>query len=132
MMDRNKKQITLLWIPGHMGIPGNKQADEEAKAALDDDIQQNEEWLKTETTKIRKERWRNRNSNMKGREIEHEYDRNTRSMTRREQVVISRQRTGYTRATHGPRMNGRPTVPFLRQPTTFYGTAQKLNRPKER
>jgi hypothetical protein len=47
-----------------MGIPGNEQADEEAKAALDDDIQQNEEyppkdlekWLKTETKKIRKER----------------------------------------------------------------------------
>jgi hypothetical protein len=46
-----------------MGIPGNKQADEEAKAALDDDIQQNEKyppkdlvkWLKTETTKISKE-----------------------------------------------------------------------------
>jgi hypothetical protein len=25
-----------------MGIPGNEQADEEAKAVLDDDIQQNE------------------------------------------------------------------------------------------
>jgi ribonuclease HI len=67
MMDRHRKQITLLWVPGHMGIPGNEQADEEAKAALDDDIQQNyeyslkdlEKWLKTETTKIRKERWRN-------------------------------------------------------------------------
>jgi ribonuclease HI len=66
-MDRFKKQITLLWVPGHMGIPGNKQADEEAKAALDDNIQQNEEhppkdlekWLKTGTTKIKKERWRN-------------------------------------------------------------------------
>jgi ribonuclease HI len=38
MMDRNRKQITLLWVPGHMGIPGNELADEEAKAALDDDI----------------------------------------------------------------------------------------------
>jgi hypothetical protein len=61
-MDPNKKQITLLWVPGHMNIPENEQVDEEAKAALDDDIQQNEEyppedlekWLKTETTKIRK------------------------------------------------------------------------------
>jgi hypothetical protein len=74
-MDRNRKQITLLWVP----------ADEEAKAALDDDIQQNEEyppkdlenWFKTETTKIRKERWRNGSNNMKGRKIEHEYDGDT-------------------------------------------------------
>jgi ribonuclease HI len=43
MMDELKKQITLLWVPGHMSIPGNEQADEDAKAALDDDIQQNEE-----------------------------------------------------------------------------------------
>jgi ribonuclease HI len=102
MMDRNENQITLLWVPGHMGIPGNEQADEEAKAALDDDVQQNEEypskdlekWFKTETTKITKERLRNGSNNMKGRKIEHEYDGDTRGMTRREQVVISRLRTG--------------------------------------
>jgi ribonuclease HI len=44
VMQRLKKQITLLWIPGHMGIPGNEQTDEEAKEALDDDKQQNEEY----------------------------------------------------------------------------------------
>jgi hypothetical protein len=52
----------------------------ETKAALDNDIQQNEEYppkdlekrLKTKTTKIRKERWRKGNNNMKGRKIEHE------------------------------------------------------------
>jgi ribonuclease HI len=44
MMDRLKKQITFLWIPGHMGIPGNEQADEKTKAALDDDLEQNEEY----------------------------------------------------------------------------------------
>jgi hypothetical protein len=68
-----------------MGIPGNEQADEEAKAVLDDDIQQNEEyppkdlekWLKTETTKIRKEQWRHGSNKMKGRKIEHEYDGDT-------------------------------------------------------
>jgi hypothetical protein len=92
-----------------MGITENEQADEEAKEALDDDEQQNEEyplkdlekWLKTETTKIRKDRWRNRSNNMKGRKIEHEYAGYTRGMTRKDQMVISRLRTGYTRATHG-------------------------------
>jgi hypothetical protein len=59
---------------------------------MDDDLQQIEEyptkylekWLKTETTKIRKERWRNGSNNMKGRKIEHEYNGGTRGMTRRE------------------------------------------------
>jgi hypothetical protein len=54
----------------------------------------------------RKERWRNGSNNMKGRRIEHKFDGDTRGMTRREQVVISRLRKGYTRATHGLRMNG--------------------------
>jgi hypothetical protein len=59
-----RDKVIITDSPGHMGIPGNEQADEEAKAAMDDDIQQNEEypskdlekWLKTETTKIRKKR----------------------------------------------------------------------------
>jgi hypothetical protein len=51
---------------------------------------------------------------MKGKKIEHEYDGDTRGVTRRKLVVISRLRTGYTRATHGPRMNGitDPQCPF--------------------
>jgi hypothetical protein len=51
---------------------------------------------------------------MKERKAEHKYDGETRGMTRREQVVISRLRTGYTRANHGPRMNGiiNPQCPF--------------------
>jgi hypothetical protein len=94
-----------------MGIPGNEQADDEAKAALDDDLQQNEE---AETTNERKARWRNGSNNMKGKKTENKYDGDTRGRTRREQVVVSRLRTGYTRATHGPRMNGitNPQYPF--------------------
>jgi hypothetical protein len=126
MMDRNKKQITLLWVPGHMGIPGNEQADEEAKAALDVNIQQNEEyppkdlekWLKTETTKIRKERWRNGSNHMKGRKIEHGYDGDTRhdekgtggNLQTENEIYESYPWTTNER-------NHRPTVPFLRHRT---------------
>jgi hypothetical protein len=56
MMDRLKKQITLMWVPGHMSIPRNEQADEEAKAALDDDTQQNEKYLPKRSRKIVKNR----------------------------------------------------------------------------
>jgi ribonuclease HI len=122
MIDRLKKRITLLWVPGHMSIPGNEKADEEAKAALEDDLNQNEEyppkdlenWIKTETTQNIKEQWKNGTNNMKERKAEHKYDGDTRGMTRREQVVFSRLGTGYTRATHGPRMNGinNPQCPF--------------------
>jgi hypothetical protein len=124
MMDRFKKQITLLWVPRHMDITGNKQADEEAKAAVDTNEdtppKDLEKWLKTETKKIRKDQWRNGSNNMIGRKIEHECVGDRRGMTRREQVVISRLRTGYTRATHGPRMNGitNPQCPFCNPGTT--------------
>jgi hypothetical protein len=54
-----------------MGIPGNEQAEEEVKTALDKKYSPKdlEKWLKTETTKIRKERWRNGSNNMQERKI---------------------------------------------------------------
>ena len=33
LMSRNRKEITMVWIPGHMGIEGNERADAEAKKA---------------------------------------------------------------------------------------------------
>jgi inner membrane protein involved in colicin E2 resistance len=99
---RNKKQIILLWVPGHMCIPGNEQADEEAKAALDDDIQQTESLKRSrkmvKNRNDRKERWGNGSNNMKGRMIEYEYDGDKRGMTTNER-------------------NHRPTMPFLRHRT---------------
>jgi ribonuclease HI len=38
LLDEEREKVTLLWVPGHMGIPGNEIADEEAKAALQHDF----------------------------------------------------------------------------------------------
>jgi ribonuclease HI len=34
LLDEEREKATLLWVPGHMGIPGTEIADEEAKDDL--------------------------------------------------------------------------------------------------
>jgi ribonuclease HI len=38
LLDKEIEKVTILWVPGHMGIPGYEIADEEAKTALKDDL----------------------------------------------------------------------------------------------
>jgi hypothetical protein len=92
-----------------MGIPGNEIADEEAKAALEDDLLATEKyptqdlinWWKDKKT--RKTRWQNSNIAKTiwkiGKKRSNGID--TEKMKRRDQVVISRLKMGYTMATHG-------------------------------
>jgi hypothetical protein len=92
-----------------MGIPGNKIADEKAKAALEDDIlatakyppQDLINWIKTEDKKTRKARWQNSKNIMKNRKKEIEWNKDTKKIKRRDQVVISKLLTIYNMATHG-------------------------------
>jgi hypothetical protein len=37
-LDEEREKVTLLRMPGHIGIPRNEIADEESKAALEDDL----------------------------------------------------------------------------------------------
>jgi hypothetical protein len=51
------------------------------------------------------EKWERSTSTMKKRKFFFEKNTNTKTINRREQVVVSRLRTGYTRTTHASVMN---------------------------
>jgi ribonuclease HI len=60
-LDEEREKVTLLWVPGHMGIPDNEIADEKAKSALQDDLLSTKKyppqnvinWIKTENKKTK-------------------------------------------------------------------------------
>jgi ribonuclease HI len=65
LLDEKGEKITLLWVPGNMGIPENEAANKEAKTALENILLPTEKyppqdlinWIKTEVIKIRKTKW---------------------------------------------------------------------------
>jgi hypothetical protein len=62
--------------------------------------------LTEEDLKKREQRWKNGNNEMIERKPDVNRKEDTKGMPTKEQVVISRLRTEYTRATHGPKMKG--------------------------
>jgi hypothetical protein len=95
-------------------IPGNEKTNPVAKETLDEDILTTEryppddlkKWLTEEDFKKRDEKWKNGNNEMKERKPDVDRKENTKGMPRKKQVALSRLKTGYTRATHGPKMEG--------------------------
>jgi ribonuclease HI len=67
-MDKRKGNVTLCWVSGHAGITGNKEADEEAKRALEESISNDIKyppedlngWIKKEMAGNRQRRWHER------------------------------------------------------------------------
>jgi hypothetical protein len=114
LIDQASTNITLLWVPSPVGIPGNEAADDAVKEALNEETHHTEKYpsqdlmdkRKTRTRTTRK--WENSPRTMKKRKPHHIMNTNTKTMTRREQVVMSRLRTGYTRVTHSVVMD-KPT-----------------------
>jgi ribonuclease HI len=112
MMDENEN-INLLWVPGHRGVRGNEEADQAAKQSLsfhqpnhtyttaNDTIKHVKKWVKD---KIQRQ-WISNQRDMRMLKPTTERFDDTNGMKRREQVVIGRLRIGYTRMTHGYKVN---------------------------
>jgi hypothetical protein len=96
--------------------------DQAAKEALDEDISTTEryplddlkKWLTEEDFKKRDQRWKNGNNKIKERKTDVDRKEDTKGMPMKKQVATPRFRTGYTRATQGPKMEevGNPLCPF--------------------
>jgi hypothetical protein len=75
LMDKRKENVALCWVPGHAGRTGNKEADEEAKQALEESIPNDEKyppedlsgWIKTEMVGSRQKSWEAGENAMKER-----------------------------------------------------------------
>jgi hypothetical protein len=54
LLDDERENITLLWVPAHIERLGNETVVEETKTALEDNLlQELINWIKTEALKIR-------------------------------------------------------------------------------
>lgn len=106
---KNGTSVTFLWVPSHIGIPGNEQADKEAKRALEINTIMQKVVDHREIKTIIKARmihqWNNEwnvSYNNKLREIKNTVApfREARTGNRREDVILTRLRIGHTQLTH--------------------------------
>ena len=108
-LTKRKIKVTLCWIPGHVGISGNEEADKLAKEATNLNSASTQELppsdikpiIKQKLRQIWKEEWENERS-VKSKEI---FDSPLHhplnlGIKRREANVITRLQIGHTRLTH--------------------------------
>jgi hypothetical protein len=75
LVDQASTNITLIWVSSHVGIPGNKAADDAAKEALNEETHHTETyslqvllvWIKEKHEQEQQEKWENSTTNMKER-----------------------------------------------------------------
>lgn len=110
------KQITLIWIPSHVNIPGNELADQAAKSAtlLDDSESNNHPALHQDINKYAKkmirEKWNQEWKSATPSKL-HSVRDSTYDLqpicdeNRREQIIITRLRIGHSKLTHSHKMS---------------------------
>jgi hypothetical protein len=101
LIDQASTNITLLWVSSHVGLSRNEAANHAAKKALNEETHDTETYppqdliarIKEKHEQEQQKKWVNSTTTMKKRKPHHMMKKKTKTMTRREQVVISRLRT---------------------------------------
>jgi ribonuclease HI/uncharacterized protein YjgD (DUF1641 family) len=144
----NNTDITIMWIPSHIGITGNEQADQQAKLATSETLHDDFHIITHDITKhIKdniKEQWQQEwdseiNSGNKLGQVKKTVDKwkEINSYDRKEQTVITRLRLGHTKLTHLHLIEKRNppkcscsndlTVKHLFECTNYIDSRQKYN-----
>jgi hypothetical protein len=95
-MDKRKGNVPLCWVPGLAEKTGNKEADEEAKRALDESIPNDENYLPENLSG-----WRaaEKQGGKRGESNEREntaWQIDTKKLKTRDQMAVTKLRTGYS------------------------------------
>jgi hypothetical protein len=96
LIDNLRNRISLIWVPSHAGISGNEAAEQAAKNALTEEIDNQEtfppqdliKWMKKEEAMYREQRWERGDNKMRNRKTPASWQNDTAEISRKEQIII--------------------------------------------